>query len=276
MKNTLFCLLLMAGVCAANAAESMIIKTGADFATAGIKDQPDGSLLMDKPAYYRSKQRLAVDPNKRYRISCELKLIEGSKPVGVILTTYPEMKSGKSIFGWNVYVVPDTETELTADAQKGDSFIEVKFTPQLEQIERLSGYRVVFNIDKTGNHNDIPNFEISDFIKNKAVDTQNGVIKLELQRPLQKAYPKGSGVRLHRDRLPWGPGASHCILKGQEWTKIEKIIESMPSLPMEEAPVNMLWPGTSRLGIMIFPWPMKPLPEGSGVLIRDLELSEIE
>ncbi|MDD5727112.1 MAG: acetylxylan esterase [Victivallales bacterium] len=274
MKNFLFFFLLTTGIYAGAAVESISPKMAADFAPAGLKDQSDGSLLMDKSAYYRTRQRLTVDPKKKYRLSCDLKL-EGNEPVRVILCVCPEMKDGRPILGWNIYAIPGTETELTADVRKGDRFIEVKSTPKLEQLERVSIYRVVFNSDKTGKQNDLPNFEVSDFIKNKVLDIQKGVIKLELPKPLQKAYPQGTGVRLHQDHYPWGPGIIHYTLKGTEWTKIEKIIESMPALPMKAHPVNTLWPGTSRLGIMIFPWPMKPLPEGSGVRIRNVELSEL-
>ncbi|MDD5727285.1 MAG: hypothetical protein PHV59_01860 [Victivallales bacterium] len=273
MKKSLFAFMLIAGICqSASAGVKLAPKTASDF-TAGLKNQSDGSLLMDKPNYYYSQDRLTVEPSKKYRLSGEFKLV-GSEPIKVIFSASPFTEDDYRIAGLAVWVVPGTETELAADAKKGDSFIQVKDTsswkvnPQLKSI-----CLAVFYADKSGQQSDLPNFETSPLISK--FEPQKGITKVELKSPLRKSYPKGTGIRLHMERCFFGITLPFFKPSGQ-WEKHELVIQPMPFLPLKSAPGQAMWPGSGKVGILVLPWPVKkPFPKGSGLLMRNLEISEI-
>ncbi|MDD5728698.1 MAG: hypothetical protein PHV59_09050 [Victivallales bacterium] len=269
MKTQLFLLVGAFSAVALGAEMKLTAEKAADF-TPGLKDKADGILCMDTAKYYYSQKSLAIDTSKSYSLSGEFKLEKGSSPVTICYAAAQHTDRRRTL-GMNICVVPETETELAAPAEKGATSIRVKDSSKWMRISRFN-YLVAFNADPSGKQSDLPNFDTSPYLGK--FTPANGFTEIELKAPLRKAYPAGTAVRLHIDRWCFGSCAGFIKLN-EEWQKVQITIDPAQKLPLKFPMEHTWWPGTVSAKLLLTPWPVKAFPKGTAVLIRNLELKEL-
>ncbi|MDD5727147.1 MAG: hypothetical protein PHV59_01165 [Victivallales bacterium] len=270
MKKLLF--FLLGAFCAVTFGVEVELsaKKAADF-TPGLEDQADGSLRMTAGKYYTSQKQLPIDPAKSYSFSGEFKLDKGGSPVTLIFSAAQYTEGGRRIAGSQICVVPETETELAAPAEKGATSIKVKDTSKwVRNPSILSTYRIAFNVDPSGKQGDLPNLEV--YAGLGKFTSGDGFTEIELKIPLKKAYPQGTPVRLHIDR--WFFGTAKFIKLTEEWQKVEIKVNQAQELPLKKPIHATWWPGAAKVGFLVVPWPPNKFPKDTAVLMRNLEMTE--
>ncbi|MDD5728697.1 MAG: beta-galactosidase [Victivallales bacterium] len=269
MKTQLFFLLGALNVFAFGAEVKLTANEADDFIPQ-LEKQADGTLRMTSAKRYYSKRVLPVVPTGTYSLSGEFKLEKGSSPVTICYAVSQHTDRRRTL-GMNICVVPGTETVLAAPTEKGATSIRVKDTSKWTRSPRFS-YLVAFNADPSGKQSDLPNFDTSSYLGK--FTPGNGFTEIELKAPLTKAYPEGTAVRLHIDRWCFGSCAGFLKLT-EEWQKVQITINPAQNLPLQNPLEHTWWPGTVKARLLLTPWPVKAFPEGTAVLIRNLELKQL-
>ena len=80
----------------------------------------DGALAVRKPGSFISKQHVAVDKTKPGTLTLEYKLAPDAKPESFVVALDALDAKRRRIVGAHIVPIKTTETELAADAKKGD------------------------------------------------------------------------------------------------------------------------------------------------------------
>ena len=188
---------------------------------------------------------IPVDPAKKYRLSGALKSADGEK-LSICCFGIAMYDAGKRpIHKSNVWVVPGTETELAAPAEKGAQEIRITNGDKWNK-RRSTRSQVAFNVK--GDGSDMPNFELTSLISRvkKSGDGQTWTVIFD--RPLGKAYPAGTPVRQHF----YGASLDCCLAWRSVpavWTTYKAEIGGMA--PAGQAPANQFWHGCKYVSIYI-------------------------
>ncbi|MDD5727494.1 MAG: hypothetical protein PHV59_02920 [Victivallales bacterium] len=57
--------------------------------------------------------------------------------------------------------------------------------------------------------------------------------------------------------------------------KVKIKVNPAQELPLKTPIEHAWWPGAAKAGLLIAPWPPKAFPQGTAVLMRNLELTEL-
>ncbi|MDD5729206.1 MAG: hypothetical protein PHV59_11650 [Victivallales bacterium] len=270
-KQLIFLAAGVLGAVAFGAETKYIADKAADF-TPGLKDRADGVLCLDTAKYYLTRKYQPIDSSKSYSVSGEFRVAKGDFSGNIVFSVAQYTENGRRIVGMHFFIIPETETELVAPAEKGATSIKVKDTSKwIRDPKRLRGYHLAFNVDPSGQCGDLPNFEISPILGK--FTTGDGFTEVKLESPLAKAYPKGTHVRMHFDSWFWGSYVS-TKLTG-EWKKLELTIKPAQADSIKKPQHHCWWPGAVKAGFLIAPWPFKSLQEGTEIEMRNLELTEL-
>ena len=187
-------------------------------------------------------KKIAIDPAKKYQISCEYRRTPGTQGEGrFYFAPVCYDKDGKEIKVTAVNCLNGTDTVLAAAAKKGDKVVRIANGAKWN----LRYGNIAFNTKP--DFSDLPNNEYAAFT---AINKKGDVWELTLAKPLAKDYPAGTNVREQRN------GASFRYMLGNvlptaEWQQFSRVIsggkgETEPGYPFA-------WRiATAQAGIVIF------------------------
>ena len=137
-----------------------------------------------------SPKRFTIDPNKYYVASAWVKAV-GEKPSYALLGfSHPRDGKGRMILARHVNAIPDTFTELTEAAKKGDTSIKIKDgTKWIARKNRVAAFNA------KADNSDLPNYDVS--LGVKSVEKKNDYWEVVFFSPLTKGYSAGTQVREH-------------------------------------------------------------------------------
>ena len=275
-------ILLLGALCGAFAlaaeTRSLTITEGTDFAPKGVVKQEDGSLLITNNNGFRSipAKRLKIDPAKSYELKFELKLADGMDfAPSVSVAANGCDAAGNMIVGAQASPVSGTETEVLEDAPKGATSLKLKSTAGWKAIPKLFLRSFSLAIGAKENFADVPNPRITPHVKKFAVSEEPG--EIEFVRPVAYPIAAGTKVRVHLDQASFGIGTQY-IKPTAEWKSFT--IRILPRQEYETGKIisgSCWWPGVESAGIYFsLRTGGKKIPAGSGVLIRNISLTEVE
>lgn len=191
----------------------------------------------------KSADFIEVSTDKAYELSVMLRSAgtEFSKPVHVGLAPFDNQD--RPIISQMVNRLPDTETELVAEAIAGETTVRVKDAANWETGETML---IAFNADNSGKFADLPNRELSP-LGITSVTQQGDEWEIQLERPLKVGYPAGTPVREHR---AGGSYIYNPVLAKEiplEWTRFEGRVGGVA---MERSD-SKFWPGTRYVKVVI-------------------------
>jgi hypothetical protein len=140
---------------------------------------------------YQLKNRIKVDPAKKYKISAKVKQL-GENPARVYIGFIPYDGKGRVIdpkCGYNN--TKGSLTTLTAGIAQGATSLTVK---DASKWAKGNHYYVVFNAKE--DMSDIPNFQFAGVITK--IGKTGDVYTISFKKPIGKAYPAGTVVRQHQ------------------------------------------------------------------------------
>jgi hypothetical protein len=239
-------------------------------------DGGEGSCFVLKPGGIAvSSTLIPVDPAKSYKLSGKFRAQDDGEVrlyfgVDCYDADQVQIQSGE------IDVIKNSETTLAAGAAVGDTVLKVtdasKWKPDTEGRPYA---RVAFNVDPSGTLHDLPNRDLSG-AGIPSIRQVGESWEVELAEPLEKAYPKGTNIRRHRNsgRFCYIEAARNEFVP-QEW--LEKSGE-LSGTSESGSTFHQFWPGTRfvRLAV-VSDFPRKVQEEGevrSPMLARDLKFSE--
>ena len=223
----------------------------------------DGVLTISKSSDLYCKQRLAIDPAKRYRLSGEFRQTGNSGTCIVRFGVIPHTKQ-RQIVPASINVRPGTDTELAADCSAKDTVIKVK---NAEKWTTTALDRVVFDTDPTAEMRDLPNFNISRSAV-KSIAKKGDIYEITLAAPCGMNFAAGTPVR--EQRIGWIAmfccGANNKL--SSEWKKLSHTFET-GTVAVDN--IFRWWRGTELAQIYL----TFNVPAGQSVEFRNLRLEEI-
>ena len=141
----------------------------------------------------RSKKAFVPAEDKTYTLSMDVKRVSETEKNPTILFGFEGLDAnGKPIPVYTYQFIPNTFTEVVADAKAGDTTLVIKDGKKWRG--KSSDYRVV--ADAQEDLSDLPNTNtIGNGVKSVVKDGENYVITLF--KPLQKDIAKGTKIREH-------------------------------------------------------------------------------
>ena len=246
-------------VCAAEPVK-LAPSTPKEFTDGAKLETTDGALLVRTTGSFISKQHVAVDKTKPGRLTLEYKLAPGAKPDPFVVSLDVLDAKGIRIVGAHIFPIKTTETELAADAKKGDKTLKIKDASQWQDIPLKRGTMVAFNVKE--DLSDLPNRTVSGLIESVSPEGE-----VTLRVPLRVGYPAGTRVRVHRDIGSFGIGSTYRRA-GEEWQKLT--IEIKPDSKDE---AYRWWSFAEKVGPR-FGFVRGKINEDAGLLIRNIEFTQ--
>lgn len=280
MKRALLLGALCGALALAAESQSLTCPEGSDFAPKGIVKQEDGSLLITTNDGFRTipAKTIKIDPAKKYELKCEFKLAgaEADNPVrSLVVAVNGSNTAGQVFLGATVSALSGTETEVLEDAPKGATSLKLKNTAGWKAIPKPFLKSFSLAIGAKENFADVPNRQITPHVKQFAVSEEPG--EIEFVRPVAFPIPAGTKVRVHIDQASFGIGTRY-LKPTAEWQNC-----TITVLPRQEIAAGKLispccwWPGVETAGVFLWVRTVGgKIPSGSGVLIRNLSLAEVE
>ena len=220
----------------------------------------DGVLAVRQPGSFISKQHVAVDTAKPALLTLEYKLSPEAKPESIVFSLDVIDAKGVRFVGAHIFPIKETETELAADAKKGDKTLKIKDASQWQDLPLKRGTMVAFNVKE--DLSDLPNRTVSGLI-----DSVSPEGEVTLRVPLRVGYPAGTRVRVHRDIGSFGIGSTYRKA-GEEWKKLT--VKIAPDAADEAC---RWWKFTDKVGVR-FGFVRGKIDEDAGVLIRNIEFTQ--
>lgn len=157
-----------------------------------LKEKPDGIIMASGKTYLWSIKKCNIDPAKKYCLRGKFRKASRTGTARLFFGFYPLYKNGSIIKNYNTVVIPETDTELVAEASKGTTELKIKNGSKWEV---LSNIKIAFNTKPDGQ--DLPNFNI---IRSKiiSVTKTDGSWLVKLEKPLKARLPAGTHLRQHR------------------------------------------------------------------------------
>ena len=206
-------------------------------------------------------KKIAIDPAKKYQISCEYRRTPGTQGEGrFYFAPVCYDKDGKEIKVTAVNCLNGTDTVLAAAAKKGDKVVRIANGAKWN----LRYGNIAFNTKP--DYSDLPNRDTVPF---SAIKQNGAVWELTLKAPLARDYPAGTAVREQLD------GATYRYVLGYaapetEWKKATRVFtgECRENIPGYAA----CWrSGTRQAGIIIF-----SAGKAVDLEIRNISLTEVK
>jgi len=258
-------LLAAACLCSLSAAEIFSIVDPADFVTPK-RVTLDGDSIIVKGSNFtlNSAKTLTLDPAKKYRISGEFRLKEGTESGNLYLGFTPFDAEGRQITSVSVNAKAKSDTVLAKAAAEGDTVIYVKDASQWDMKNQYP--RIALNTKP--DYSDLPNYDVVAVVPGSI--KQNGdVWEITLKTPLTKAVPEGTAVRQHM------AGASSIYVVyhrnlGSEWVSVSGEITGTAEIGV---PAKKFWHGTASVRVLIA---MLGGKNGDVVEMKNLVVEEVE
>ncbi len=139
-----------------------------------------------------SKDSMAVDPAKKYRLSGKFRNGSDVKNLRVSFGVNCLDDKKRPIPGGSVDIVKGTETELAADFKADETVLKVK-----DGSEWKKGKIVVFKADASGKLADLPNTQTEYVLVANIAPNADNQYDVTMSKPLKRSYPAGTVVRQH-------------------------------------------------------------------------------
>ena len=230
----------------------MLIKTplcGKELFSAGdVKDFVSNSgissngekILILQGKFQSSAKIFSYDSQKKYKLSCSVRLVNGSKGK-IWLGFIPFDADGKKIACREINLISKSLTKLAGAAEKGSTEL-VLVDGSAWNNKTPYGY-VAFNA-KT-DFSDLPNRSCIPMAKGSVVK-ENEVWKVKLSKPLEQDYPAGTEVRQHVDSDKY----IYCVRPNltEENQPISAVISGHAEFGLS---YKKAWRGTARIQVLI-------------------------
>jgi hypothetical protein len=212
-----------------------------------------------------SKDSIAIDPAKRYRLSGKFRNATPDKALRISFGVNGMDERKRPISGGSVDAVPGTETELAADFKGGDTVLKVK-----DASEWKKGRIPVFKVDASGKLADLPNLNTEYItIKDIAINADNQY-DVTMSSPLKQSYPAGTSVRQHESGQWFHFPALNVPLSG-DWQEFEFVFNGESASGSESGKWRK---NTKSAGIAAY---INPGQVKDGVTeLKDLGLEEVQ
>ena len=158
--------------------------------SSGISSDGEKFLVL-QGRFLNSARKFPYDPKKKYKLTCTVRLVSGSKGLAYLGLT-PFDAAGKRIFSQTINALPKSFTTLAAAAEKGATTLSLTDGSKWDN-KTPYGF-VVFNADEK--FADLPNFTGVPMVK-ESVTQKDGTWTVQLKKPLNKQYEAGTAVRQH-------------------------------------------------------------------------------
>ncbi len=212
MKKLLLFALCLCG--AALSAESLIltpencvIKLQQSGAKAEYKD---GAWQISGPVRILTKEKIAVDDTKKYRVSGVVKALDGTAPATLCVGFMPLTAKGREVSGMHIWRDEKGYGTLVEAVKPGDTVIKVR-----PDADSTAWSKPVTNchlaVDAKKDLSDLPNFRLY-MVINKS-EVQDGVHVLTMGRKASFAAPAGTVVRLHKG----GGDSMHAAFRSKKY-----------------------------------------------------------
>ena len=180
---------------------------------------------------------IEIDPSKTYKLSGYFKTVEGTEQRTLFsIWQYDENKQRIDLHA--VRTVPDTQTELAADVEAGDTTVTINATNW--KIGPL--HSIAFHVEE--DLSDLPN---NDTLRIEKFNVGDDRTIVTLSEPAEKPYSAGTAVRQHRYVDP----ESIQVPANGEWQEFSFTIggQSAPG----EAKQEQFWHDTQYVRIALLP-----------------------
>lgn len=259
MKKTLFtgAMMLLAAATFAAGANLNDAKT---WATPKVKSPSAGILEMQGPGQHRAKAaRFKIDPNKKYRISGEVRKAPGADTKLFLAGFVLYDKDLKEIRTIDIRVISGTRTVLVGEAKAGATTVKVKNAVRWPK----SGAAIAFNAGP------LPNRDLALY---KAVKKEGMNWIITLNAPLKKTYKAGTKIWVQSS------GAHFSIASvaqpGAEWTKFSV---DTKGVGINRVDRGKFWPGTAYAEpMMMSNWNWSPAGKKFKVQVRNFKVEEVK
>ena len=201
-----------------------------------------------------SEEAIPVDASKTYEISAWCKSADDKTP-NVLLGFQPLDTNKKPIEFHHVNVVPDTETELTEACAGKDTAIKIK-DGRKWKVFHLN--RVGFDIDDTGELDDLPNRNISNATPMK-IEKKDAFWEVALSAPCGMDYPAGTKVRMHSQGDTYKYMVVMKRFNSPEWHELSAKVQG-----------NDFYKGTKFIKIVVLAL------GGGNIYFDDIQFGEVE
>ncbi len=246
-----------------SAQEIFSVAEPTDFIQSKKISKADDALSVKGISYLFSTKMFTLDPAKKYQISGEF-CQKAGKPMVVFLGFAPYDGKGRIIDARKVNVNKNSQTEVAADAKKGDKIIKVKDASKWNTKTKYS--YITFGAKE--DYSDLPNGDQQATAAPNA--QQNGEVwEILLRKPLTKDIAAGTPVRQQFDGASYIYTAGSCKLS-DKWITRKGTISGI-------APVgnvwNKMWKGTEKVRVVIL------FLSGDGtseVLFRNIKVTEVK
>ena len=168
-----------------------------------------------------SEEVIPVDASKTYKLSAWCRSADDKTP-NVLLGFQPLDANKMPIEFQHVNVVPDTETELAEACAGKDTAIKIK-DGRNWKVFHLN--RVAFDVDDTGELDDLPNRNISNAAPMK-IEAKDAFSEVALSAPCGMDYPKGTKVRLHLQGDTYKYMVAMEQFNSPEWQELSSKVQS--------------------------------------------------
>lgn len=209
-----------------------------------------------------SGEFIPVDPRKQYRLKATIDTaVAAEYYVGLI----PFDAQKRQIQSVMFHVRPGSETVLVKACAKDDKLLVVD---NAAKWTAGRGTAVAFDVDDSGNYNDLPNFNTSACVVLEKQKQADGSWLLTLEKPVGFAYPAGTAVRQHSGYAHYIFGGKGRVLaKGQPEAFDFNFSDRLESSAHGD---GKFWPGTAYVKVVLLNFVKRPFTF-SGVSLQELE-----
>ena len=200
------------------------------------------------------EEAIPVDVAKTYKISAWVKSADDKKTT-VLLGFQPLDANKKPIEFGHVNFVPGTETELTEACTGKDTVIKIKDGSKWK-VFHLN--RVAFDVDDTGELDDLPNRNISKGAPIK-IEKKDAFLEVTLSTPCGMDYPAGTKVRIHSHGDTYKYMAIKKQFNSTEWQELSAQVQ-----------VNDFYKGTKFIKIVVLAL------GGGNIFFDDIQFEEVK
>ncbi|MCK5016660.1 MAG: type II secretion system protein, partial [Candidatus Peribacteraceae bacterium] len=153
------------------------------------------SFYEEGPKSFRSSEFIPIDITKTYNQEGWFKSYGAGGDSRLYFGYVPYDENQVQISHHHVGVITDTEATLIENISSSDTVVKIS---NCSNWYVLSYGYMAFNIDDSGNYNDLPNRDLS----NKGIESVSGDLggycEIEFKTTVGKTYPAGTKVRMHK------------------------------------------------------------------------------
>jgi hypothetical protein len=209
-------------------------------------------------------QFVPIDPQKTYRLSGWLKSTDASHPARGLIDLRQHDDQQREILPWTVRPIT-TVGKLAGALARDNKTLRIDAADWSDEILAVDAtlLAVELNADPGAS---LPAREALRLVR---LEKANGVWVAQLRTPVEKPWPQGTPVRVHR--YVDHPRAFSDQVPAQ-WTHYSVIIRPLPSSGIADR--DTLWPGAALARVAVLVQNLSN--EGAALLFDDLELVEVE